>query len=341
MNISELAQHLDVAVSTVSRVLSGNAEKYRISQKTEKRVREAAEKFHVVPDPLGAGLRRGKMGMVGLLVPDITNPFFSHLARAVESRLRGRGIAVQLCDSNEDPETELDLLQNLLGRRLDGLIVAPVGVSGDSLASTLRRSPFPTVLLDRVLTGVDAPAITIDNQAAGQLAANYLLRHGHTSLGCLRGNPLSRSDEDRLSGVREAIESQSDPQICLSVSGEGYSAEQSHAAAVELLDRPDRPTAIVTLSGQGILGVLEVSRQLGLSLPRDLSVVAFDEQPWSCLVNPPLTTISQPVETMARKAAEILSSRLDGQNIEKNGTSFTFEATLIERSSVTNLNASR
>lgn len=335
MNISELAQHLDVAVSTVSRVLSGNAEKYRISQKTEKRIREAAEKFHVVPDPLGAGLRRGKIGMVGLLVPDITNPFFSHLARAVESKLRNRGIAVQLCDSNEDPETELDLLRNLMSRRLDGLIVAPVGVSGEQLASTLRRSPFPTILLDRILTGVDAPTIAIDNRAAGSLAANCLLELGHTSIGCLRGNPLSRSDRDRLAGVEDALQRKGDASPDLLVSGEGYSAEQSRAAAEALLQRDDRPSAIITLSGQGILGTLEVAREFGISLPDELSLVAFDEQPWSSLVHPPLTTISQPIEKMAEKAAEILSSQLDGETSAQSAGSHIFEATLIKRSSVT------
>lgn len=142
MNISELARELGVAVSTVSRVLSGNAEKYRISQKTVVRVQEAAEKFQVTPDPIGAGLRRGKMGIVGLLVPDITNSFFAQLARAIELRLRDSGVAVQLCDSAEDPETENALLEKMLGRRLDGLIVAPVGNSSPTLPKKLAKPDY-------------------------------------------------------------------------------------------------------------------------------------------------------------------------------------------------------
>ncbi|MEM9282797.1 MAG: LacI family DNA-binding transcriptional regulator [Verrucomicrobiota bacterium] len=121
MNISELAAHLNVSPTTVSRVLSGSAEKYRISAVTVARVREAATRFQVAPDLLGSSLRSGKLGMIGLLVPDITNPFFSGLARSIELQLRDHDLTVQLCDSSEDSETELALLKQMLGRRLDGL----------------------------------------------------------------------------------------------------------------------------------------------------------------------------------------------------------------------------
>ncbi len=118
MNISQLAEQLGVAVSTASRVLSGNGEKYQISQQTAARVQEAALQDRVVPDPLlGAGLRKGLSSMIGLFVPDITNLFFAHLARAIELHLRESGIAVQLCDSAEDTVTECELLENLNGVR--------------------------------------------------------------------------------------------------------------------------------------------------------------------------------------------------------------------------------
>jgi len=332
MNISELARHLDLAVSTVSRVLSGSAEKYRISARTVRRVREAAERYQVAPDPLGAGLRRGSLGMVGLLVPDITNPFFSQLARAIELNFRHDDIAVQLCDSAEDAATERHLLRTLLSRRLDGLILAPVGRETEELAEAIRGSAMPLVLIDRPLPDLDLPGIHLDNFEAGRLAAGRLLESGHRRLGCLRGDSASRADQERLAGARRAVEDAGLARDELVVTGSGYSREASLAAARELLDRTSPPTGVLTLSGQGILGVLEVGREMGLRLPDDLSVVAFDEQPWSALVSPPLTTITQPVEAMAEAAVALLRGRIDGDS-HANGSQ-VFRAHLCVRESV-------
>lgn len=334
MNISELAQHLGVAVSTVSRVLSGNAEKYRISEQTVRRVQEAAEKFQVVPDPLGAGLRRGKLGMIGLLVPDITNPFFSTMARAIELRFRETGIAVQLCDSAEDTDTELLLLTKLLSRRLDGLILAPVGKVSDGLKKAISDSSMPIVLLDRLLPGIDAPSVSLNNRKAGALAAAHLLDAGHRCLGCLRGDPGAVSDRERIEGVQEVLRERGFESDDLVIAGEGYTREESLAGAEKLLSASDRPDAIISLSGQGVLGVLEVSRRLGLSIPSDFSLLAFDEQPWSALMQPPLTTIAQPIEAMAEKAAALLNASLKDPKSVGQQESAVFKASLCERESV-------
>ncbi|MEM6916953.1 MAG: LacI family DNA-binding transcriptional regulator [Verrucomicrobiota bacterium] len=334
MNISELAQHLGVAVSTVSRVLSGNAEKYRISEPTAVRVRKAAEKYGVVPDPLGAGLKKGKLGMIGLLVPDITNPFFSSLARAIELRFRDLGIAVLLSDSAEDHETELLLLNKLLARRLDGLILAPVGEVSENLEDAISRSPMPIVLLDRLLPGIQVPSVSLDNRGAGKLAAEHLLAKGHRDIGCLRGDPAAVADHDRLEGVQEALRNASIPPENLSIAGEGFTREESYAGAQSLLSGNARPTGIISLSGQGVLGVLEASRELGLAIPTDFSLIAFDEQPWSALMQPPITTVAQPIEEMAARAVELLHAAfLDPQAVTAADSSI-FQASLCERESV-------
>ena len=334
MNISELAQHLGVAVSTVSRVLSGNAAKYRISEQTVRRVEAAAEEFQVVPDPLGAGLRRGKPGMIGLLVPDITNPFFSTMARAIELRFRETGIAVQLCDSAEDTETELLLLTKLLSRRLDGMILAPVGEVSDGLKKALSNSSMPIVLLDRLLPGIEVPSVSLDNREAGRLAASHLLELGHRRLGCLRGDPGSVSDRERMEGVADALRERGLGQGNLLIAGEGYTREDSLAGAETLLNTAVRPDAIISLSGQGVLGILEVSRRLNLSIPGDFSLLAFDEQPWSALMQPPITTIAQPIEEMAEKAAFLLNASLTRPQSVTTSDSAVFRATLCERESV-------
>jgi len=308
MNISELAQHLDVSVSTVSRVLSGNAAKYRISAGTVERVRAAAEKFNAVPDPLGSSLRSGRLGMIGLLVPDITNPFFSELARAIELRLRDSGMAVLLSDSAEDSTIENHLLTTMLARKLDGLIFAPVGTAGNQVSSAIRDSSMPVVTLDRVIPDLNSPSISLDNWHAGRLAAEHLIAAGHRRIACLRGDNHAFPDRERLRGAREALNAAGcslDPAL---FTGDGYSREAGLAGARRLLTLAQPPTAIITLSGQGILGVLQAACEQNLAIPDDLSVVAFDEQPWSAFVNPPLTTVVQPIAEMAGLAVTKLTS---------------------------------
>jgi DNA-binding LacI/PurR family transcriptional regulator len=218
----------------------------------------------------------------------------------------------------------------MLGRRLDGLIVAPVGNSSTTLLKKLQNPTMPIVMVDRPLPGLDSSLVSLNNLKAGRLAAERLLREGHCRIACLRGNP--ESDQERLEGVRDALkENGIDPEILLS-EGTGYSHEQSLEAARLLLTSNDRPTGIITLSGQGILGLLATIRELSLKIPHDLSLVAFDEQPWSPLIDPPLTTVAQPVSDMATKVVEILRQKLDAELTKERYE--LFDAKLIDRSSV-------
>ena len=328
MNLSELAQHLDLSPTTVSRVLNGHAQKYRISGRTVDRVLRAAEQFAAAPDPLGTSLRCGKLGMVGLLVPDITNPFFSGLARAVERDLREHGITLQLCDSAEDATTEIELLRQMLGRRLDGLILAPVGCGSPELLATVAAAEMSIVTLDRIVPELKLASVSLDNAAAGALATRYLLDAGHTRIGCLRGDHASFADEERYRGYRETMTSAGVEQAPSWVAGGGYTREAGVEGALKILRSEDRPDALISLTGQGILGVLEVARSLDMRIPQDLSVVAFDEQPWARFVDPPLTTVVQPVDEMATAAVDRLLSGATEQG------KHLLEASLSERNSV-------
>lgn len=316
MNLRELARHLNLSPTTVSRVLSGSAARYRISAQTVERVQEAAHRHQVSPDPLGSMLQRGRLGMVGLLVPDITNPFFSGLARAIELELREEGMTVQLCDSAEEAETETRLLEQMVQRRLDGLVIAPVGRPSPALHEAIRQASMPIVVLDRVLPDLKVPSISLDNVEAGRMAARHLMETGHRNIGCLRGDHESFTDRERFRGVQEALEAAGLSLPPAWVQGRGYTREAGREGATQLLKSTPRPEAVIALNGQGILGILEVAMELGLEIPKHLSVVAFDEQPWSAFVHPPLTTLQQPVVEMARLAARALIDRIQGKGTD-------------------------
>lgn len=336
MNLTELAQHLEISPTTVSRVLSGNAAKYRISAKTVERVQAAAQKFQVSPDPLGSSLRSGKLGMIGLLVPDITNPFFSGLAREIEHALREHGMTVQLCDSAEDPASELALLRQMLGRRLDGMILAPVGVQTKELQTAVESTAMPVVAIDRILPQLNVPTVSLDNAGAGELAARHLFEAGHREIGCLRGAPDSHADVERFRGVSEALQRSGLTLNPAFVAGAGYTRDSGLEGAESILSSSERPTAMITLSGQGILALLEVAERLHIRIPEDVSVVAFDEQPWSPFVKPPLTTIEQPVQAMANRAVSLLIEALGASTPEDR---VMLPAKIIPRQSVRRLTA--
>lgn len=328
MNLTELAQLLEVSPTTVSRVLGGQAEKYRISRKTVERVQAAAVEHCVSPDPLGTSLRKGKMGIVGLLLPDITNPFFAGLAREVERTLRERQITVQLCDSAENSATEIELLRQMLGRRLDGLILAPVGAVSPEWLELVNSAEMPVVVLDRMMPGVEKPSVSLDNFQAGRLAARHLVDAGHERIGCLRGDPNSFTDQERYRGVVDIMkeaELQLDDSL---VAGSGYSRKSGLEGARSILYTNSPPDAVITLSGHGILGILRIASEKGIRIPSELSVVAFDEQPWSAYMNPPLNTIEQPVADMARRAVALMEENAN------DGELITFPPRLIVRESV-------
>ncbi len=332
MNISQLAKKLGVSVTTVSRVLSGNAAKYRISPRTAEWVREAAEAHRVAPDPIGAGLRSGGLGLIGLLLPDITNPFFSSLARCVERELRRHGMAVLLADSNEDMETEQTQLAAMLGRKLDGLLLLPVGRRSDELTKLLDESSTPMVMLDRILPDFNGYSVSLDNYEAGRLAVESLIARGHRRIGCLRGDPETVADSERFRGLSAAFEVAGVPIDESIVKGAGYSRGASLRMARAILDADEPPSALLTLSGQGILSVLEVVNEKGLSIPEALSVIAFDEQPWASFLNPPLATVVQPVQEMAEESVALLRALVRKQKPSKK--SVVLRARIEERASI-------
>lgn len=310
MNLSELAEKLGISVATVCRVLQGKGEASRISLKTRQRIEAAALEFGVAPDSMASGLRTGKSGIVGLLVPDITNPFFSGLARAIELNLRERGMALMLSDSNENEATELELIMAMKSRRMDGLILALVGVESTRLENLILGAKQRIIVVDRFLPALNekVSTVTLDNFLAGKMAAEHLIAAGHRKIGCLRGNPDSHADVARLRGVTAAM---AEMKLVPKVAGSGYSSAEGLKGARELLEG-DCPSAVVSLTGQGVLGLLQVSREMGINIPGNLSLVGFDEQRWADFLEAPLTTVVQPVAEMARRAVALL---LDSEEV--------------------------
>ncbi|MEI8039036.1 MAG: LacI family DNA-binding transcriptional regulator, partial [Verrucomicrobiota bacterium] len=300
--MKDLALALGLSVSTVSRVLSGQAEQNRIAPATRARILASAAQLGVIVDQQARGLRLRQTLTIGLVIPDIANPFFASFACAVEKVARAAGYTVLLCDSQETTAIEAEAVHLLQARRVDGMILAPVGETHDHLLP-VQRAGIPLVLADRVFPQWDVPSVVVDNFGGARLAVNHLLACGHRRIGCVQGLPASYPNRERLRGYQDGLREAGIPFDPHLLSGSDFTAEGGYRAALELCRNPQaQPTALFALGSLLALGALRAIHESGLAVPLDISVVAFDEQPWAEFLSPSLTTVAQPVEALATES---------------------------------------
>jgi len=326
MTLKDIAQELNISVSTVSRVLNGQDKKYRISAKTAKRVIELVSKHGFTRNQVARNLRMQKTDTIGLVIPDISNPFFSNLARILEEELRKHHKMILLCDTLENSALEKESIDLLIGRKVDGILVSSVGLK----SAHLHNIDIPMVLIDRYYPDLDMPYISTDNFKGSYLATNYLLKRGHKKIACLQGLKHTVSNSERIRGFLQALRDFDISEHEVQILGDEFSIASGYNAAKEILTSSDHPSVLFTLGNQIALGALQAITESGYKIPDDFSLISFDEQPYFQLMNPPVSTISQPVENIAREAVNMLIRSMKGEEV----SSRLIAPKLIERSSV-------
>lgn len=315
-NIKELASLLNLSVTTVSRVLNGKAEKYRISSSTGKIVLDAAREFNYYPNKIARGLRLEKTDTLGLIVPDIANPYFASIAKTIESEARSHGYSLILCDSMDDIESEKELLSLLAGHQVEGIIVAPAGHSGKYIEE-FRKKDIPLVIIDRYLTDTSVNYITTDNYAGALEAVEYLINSGHTKIACIQGLKGISINNDRVKGYMDALARNNLHVNKEMILGDDFSQENGYFHTRILMNREDRPTAIFSLSNTISLGVLRALTEMDLKIPDVVSLVSFDDQPYFEFLASPMTTVDQRKEEIAKLAVNVLLESISGVNVKK------------------------
>lgn len=331
MNIKDLALHLNVSVGTVSRVLAGRGDEVRIAKTTQRRILAAAETMGVQPNELARSLRLKVTRTIGLLIPDISNPFFAAFARQVEQQARAAGYAVLLADAQESVEVEAECARVLFNRRIDGLIVAPVGGECSHL-ETLRTRGLPMTQVDRIFDSLKVTSVVTDNFHAAQNAVRHLVKRGHRDIACLQGKPTSSANMERVRGYRTAIAAAGFKFRKDWLVGEDYSPQNGQIVAARLLSMSPRPTAILAMGNLLALGTLKAAQEQHLKIPNDLALVSFDDAPWATLLSPTLTTVAQPVEKMGEQAFQELLAAITAQKPPR-AKKIVLYARLIERGS--------
>ena len=306
--LQDVASAAGVSVATVSRVLSHPE---LVNGETRARVQRSIAELRFRPSRVARRLRagRGPTNLVGLVIPDIQNPFFADLARGVEDVAQAHGYVTILANSDEDTEKEAQYLDALRAESVDGVILPPVS-PGAEAAARLADAGIPVVYVDRRPRRITGDTVVIDNERGARDATEHLLRLGHQRIGLIAGRPPLSTSQERLAGYRHALEEAGIPfDDSLVGRGESRQLEAERATRV-MLASDHRPTALLVSNGLMTLGALEAIHGLGLRIPDDVALVGYDDMPWALAMDAPLTVVRQPARAMGDRAMELLLRRV-------------------------------
>lgn len=304
--LNDVAEAAGVSSTLVSRYLNHRIE---LPAATRQRIDEAVARLDYRPNLLAKRLSTGKTEAISLVTPEIANPFFAELAAAIEAEAERHGYAVYISSTHGDPAREADAIRRLGDQHVDGLIMMTNRPDDGTLAALLSRHNN-VVLVDEDVPGTSLPRIFVENENGGYLATMHLIDAGHRDIALVGGPPGLLSVRERRAGFERAMRERDLPLPPERTLLGDYSRQFGHAALMRLLDQGARPTAILACSDYIAVGVLQAARQRGLAVPADMSLVGFDDMPFAELVDPPLTTIRQPIAEMGRLAFERLLALL-------------------------------
>lgn len=307
--IRDVARLAGVSLATVSNVLNRTRP---VAPDTAARVQRAVEALRYAPHAAARSMRGRASALIGLIVADITNPFFTALVHAVERAASAAGYSVLLCNSDEDLQREQRHLQLLRMQRVDGIILAATGHPSRDRAAALGQMRVPVVLVDRAFAEFGLDAVTLDNQRAALDATRHILGFGHRRIAMLSGPAAVSTGAERLSGYREALLEAGIAYDESLVRDAGFREERAYEVARELLASPQRPTAVFAANNLIAIGLMRALADLDLQCPQDVSVVSIDDFAWANAFRPRLSTVAQPVAAMGEMALQLLLGRIRG-----------------------------
>jgi DNA-binding LacI/PurR family transcriptional regulator len=357
--IYDIAREAGVSIATVSKVINS---KGKISLEKRNEIMEIMNRLNYQPSVIASALTGKHTYTIGLLIPDIANPFFAEVARAVEERGHQLGYSVIICGTDNRDERIEQYISVLRQKRVDGIIIG-TGIGDPAILRELSAS-MPTVIIgrealltasgtgvvqpqaavgerkqerlaraaeggarqtDRALTAVNVHTVVADDRQGGRTAADHLLQLGHMRLAVLSESLAISSSRERLRGFRERLAEQGIQMADEYVKQCKYRVEDGKRQATELLAASDRPTALFCCNDLLAVGALQAAKEAGIRVPEDLSVVSFDNTILASVTDPPLTSIAQPMEQLGTAAMDLLVQEFDSPQAEKQRISLRTE----------------
>ena len=325
VTIADVAKLAGVSTATVSRALSGAD---GVSAQVRKKVSETADRIGYRPNELARSLRTTRTRTLGLVVSDVVNPFFGELAVAIEEAAHASGFSVILCNTNEDTSRQDEYIQLLRARQIDGLLLTPALDESPALRAAALEG-IPMVFVDRALPAVEVPVVRADGRRATKDLVDHLVGLGHERIAIISGPRQTLTGRERLDAFRARMRRHGlrVPRELIRVGN--FQMRSGRVAAAELLDLDEPPTAVFAADNLMALGALHEIRRRGLRIGRDLALAGFDDPPWFQLLDPPMTTVAQPVKKLGELAVETLLQTVAGAT----ASSHVLECSLIVRNS--------
>lgn len=306
--MADVARSAGVSLMTVSRVIN---DKEGVSAVTRRRVQDQIELLGYRPSSIARGLATRRTGTLGLVVPDVANPFFADVARGVEHVAHAEGYNVFLCNTEEDPSRELAVLDSLEEKRVDGLVLCSSRLGEDELRGVLSRHPT-VVLVNRQLAEEGLHSVLLADEAGGRLAMQSLLDAGHREFGFLAGPVVSHSGRERTNGHRAALSEAGLVHDTHRVRHCAPDVQGGQEAARELLEDYPGVTALLCYNDLVAVGALQACAELALQVPGDVAVMGYDDIPLAALVTPALTTCRVPRYRLGTESVRLLLGQIDG-----------------------------
>lgn len=322
VTIADIARRAGVSKATVSRVLNNKAE--GVGPQTRQQIQELLRETGFQPNGLARCLATGKSASVGVIIPDIVNPFFSLLVRGAEDTLKKSGYSLFLCNSDHNIVKEKDYVSILIEKGVDGIILDSAESDCDCQLELLENQNIPYVLVDRIIEDpINYPGVYVDNRQGGRLAASYFLSQPGCSLLFINGPIEFSQSKLRQAGVEDILNEKHLPQNAVKILYGDFSIESGFQLTSELLEKDSSKrkgkalpfTAVFTANDLMAIGALRALKKAEISVPDQVEVIGFDDIELATLVDPPLSTISQPAFEMGSRSAEILLKLMAGKKI--------------------------
>lgn len=330
--IQSISEQTGYSVSTVSRVLSGKAQRSRISQKAIEIIKAEAKRVNYTPNLLAQGLRTSRTYTIGLTVPGIDNPFFATLASTVVENLKLAGYHTLLADSLENEKDFESSLLMFRSRSVDGIIAVPVGNTSAAVEDIAGN--IPTVLIDRYFEGTSLPYICTDNYAGGYMATEYLINRGCRNILSIQGVEGSTPSMERVRGFKDAISAHSEKQIEYAIVGDAFSVENGYDQVKRIFSDGVRYDAVFAYSSTILLGAIRAFRELGVRIPEQVGIISFDNNGFLDFLDPAITRIEQPLsEIGGRLASQVLIDIIENKHQDLPPVQRLIAPTLIVRDS--------
>ncbi len=328
VTIKDIAEMCGVSVTTVSLVL--NNKPVRTTVATKQKILDMAQKCNYVPNSLAVGLVTRRTNTIALMVPDISNMYFSQIAKKLEGNFGKLGYNLFLCNTNDNAVDQEKYLHLLLQRGIDALILCAANDSSNitEALAEFKSSKVPVVAFDRYFENSECPLVMTDNLNGAKSVVEYLISLGHTRIACISG-PDTNSSYERLEGYKQALtENNITVEESLVRKGD-YRYESGYRLTKELIEH--KPTAIFVCNDMMAYGAYKALKESGLSIPDDISIVGFDDLMFSSMLSVPLTSVRQDIDGMCDKICQLTLGALGGSN--DNGV-YMFAAKIVHRESV-------